>query len=236
MLRKLTIASLLVVAMSCSIAQADLVNGSFSGLSGKVQADNALPTTGPAPATDLDQGWFAESTNNIALADNVQWSTYGFSDGTERNIAQVWRDDYALTGTAQVAFDLVSLDMVNSDKETQPTQAWIRIQMWGTTATNTDPVAVGDQNALAESYTDLGTVDVEITSGAIQTYTADFDLGSGYEALAVRIKAQNDVPYNEVKYNASMEATIDNVTVTPEPATMTLLGLGGLAVLRRRKK
>ena len=38
-----------------------------------------------------------------------------------------------------------------------------------------------------------------------------------------------------VKANGSIEASFDNFTV-PEPATMSLLALGGVAMLRRRRK
>jgi hypothetical protein len=36
-------------------------------------------------------------------------------------------------------------------------------------------------------------------------------------------------------YVQAMDATFDNVVVTPEPATLSLLALGGLALLRRRR-
>lgn len=77
----------------------------------------------------------------------------------------------------------------------------------------------------------------------------DFQQGIA-KARFGQIDEQGDVSYNDWSGNITMKSTqqyslirlgsigqiaYDNVTLTPEPTTLGLLGLGGLALLRRRK-
>jgi hypothetical protein len=52
-------------------------------------------------------------------------------------------------------------------------------------------------------------------------------LGTGYDFYAWRIGHSN---------NANDDMRFDNVSVVPEPSTTALIGLGGLALILRRRR
>jgi hypothetical protein len=63
--------------------------------------------------------------------------------------------------------------------------------------------------------------------GTWETQTFDIDLGSGYDYLMVHFGADGGEAFG---------VAIDNVDIVPEPATLALLGAGGIALLRRRRR
>jgi hypothetical protein len=95
-----------------------------------------------------------------------------------------------------------------------------------------DPAQAGEFNGieyilLDEAETTSGSGDFTVDSEA--TYTsAELDLSS-YDALIVAFGMRPG-------WSGTREAWVDNVSVVPEPATMSLLGLGGLVALRRRRR
>ena len=107
--------------------------------------------------------------------------------------------------------------------------------------------AVGSLSAIlsAATYGDVSAVDIEL-SNALDT--GEFSVGT---LLSMEIVVPSDFPEGDVTigvgdslefFNAKAFGVVPTspgtdftLTVTPEPATLSLLALGGLALIRRRK-
>ena len=85
----------------------------------------------------------------------------------------------------------------------------------------------------------IGTHDVTVTVDGV--YTQTFTVTAGADEYLPN--QSDDVEYKDINYvsmgdgqsRSSMAFDLDYLTVTPEPMTLTLLGLGGLGLLRRRR-
>jgi hypothetical protein len=62
------------------------------------------------------------------------------------------------------------------------------------------------------------------------SFSTGLETGQNFENVA-----QITIGYDKAYYGSGC-LLVDNVILTPEPATMALLGLGGLALLRKPKK
>jgi hypothetical protein len=68
-----------------------------------------------------------------------------------------------------------------------------------------------------------------------QTLTATLDLGTGYQYVGVAIGVTGDAATDASDASATIPS-FDNLRVVPEPGTVALLGLGGLALILRRSR
>jgi hypothetical protein len=154
-----------------------------------------------------------------------------------RVLAQVLHDESATSGVVTLSFDYATM-VQETDTNAKTLEYTIyaydeggsgmfdfeAIDVKGPDAlpTPADATVIGD----SEEIIDLGTTALSWT-----TETQDFDLGStGYNYLVVYFEVMGF----DNEYTSQLQ--LDNVSLTPEPATMSLLGLGGLVALRRRRK
>ena len=93
-------------------------------------------------------------------------------------------------------------------------------------------VVQGGIDPEGDYYLQSGDTSVASPDGSLTTTTVAYDYGhlltSGPVVWWAKIRIINNTGGDGIVY-------YDNVRFTPEPGTMSLLGLGGLALLRRRK-
>lgn len=89
------------------------------------------------------------------------------------------------------------------------------------------------------SATDLGAASHYDDVWAIEAYDASepFDIAAGTQFTAtISYTGTLETETLKVELLTDIDAPIDSVTYTPEPATVALLGIGGLFAIRRRRK
>jgi hypothetical protein len=117
-----------------------------------------------------------------------------------------------------------------------------RIRLGNVWLTDYGNIADGVITDLANPYTGWVTILVTINegTGAARLYWEGTD-GSMVDQGAGAIEAgtagvdQENIKFETRSGGEGSEFEIDNISITPEPATIMLLGLGGLALIRKRR-
>lgn len=205
-------------------ATAELItNGSFEGLTTQDLWHGSLYWTYSSDGNgDNFSEWYGSS---------IYWAiTGGGSDGANAamlspcfgtmTLLQVIQNDNELTGEHTLTFDLKG--------------RWSGgVSVFGLAEMETILLSYGRPSSAGDGLIMMGGaptyygLDGAYASWTPKPVTVDFG-DSGYKYILVtfssRVQDSNDSPM------------LDNVSLTPEPATLSLLGLGGLLFLRRRRR
>jgi len=164
------------------------------------------------------------------------WDTYNLPNATASEVVHLIDvspyGDYIAAGEAVATFSAY-FNRVAGDAETD-TSFWVRLRAYsGSTSQHTNKREAGAWLALAEG----GNI---LTDGDVGTWewvaTDPMVLPAGTDYVSVTILASENI------FNDGSTAEFDGhyaddvlLTVIPEPASLSLLALGSLAVLRRRR-
>ncbi len=192
--------------------QADVVIGDFEGAAetgwGQWISNSVQPFVDISISNEA-----ATSGSYSAKVDKAGWAqTLAYSAGTAGTIAD-------FEANSVIEFDLIFAETTESGWAEMFDLA-LNSQYGGFSSITTSPAQVGwgDGGGGAQ------TVHVALDYSAIRQTWID----NGSPGWVELIFAFNDDGNHPVKY-------VDNVTLTPEPASLALLGLGGLALASRRR-
>jgi hypothetical protein len=227
MVKRLLVVSL-VIGLFCGLALADYVTPTLEN------ASFELPGDGKIKGWDMDDGAYYADTSEAAevpgweadgtiVDSGVESDWPGSTDGVWTGFLMGGDPSvYQTTDHVIAAGDEFLLMLDARDNWSATTPALLEVTLYAD--------AMGQRVVLA-------TETFEMTSGEIvadypewNTYTLSFaaDTMEMLQGFPIGIELRN-------AQEASSWIGVDNVRFVPEPATIALLGLGGLSLLRRRR-
>ncbi len=182
-----------------------------------------------APATTTGAGVTPAALargSGIAAASGGTFNSNGFDIDNATAAAAIADNDFLTFGfDSTTAYDLTDLDIRYDRSNTGPNQIVIQIDTGGGFTTfYTDT----DVNANGETVLDID------LSAFTNVTSADFRIvGFGATSTGGTFDPENDLAINN---GESIVVNGDVATVIPEPASIALLGLGGVTLLARRRR
>ena len=191
--------------------------GEYSGDESALDVLNGLTPTAVT-------GWFNADRGPDKLVDGLHGA-----DGSVANIAQ------SSSGTASAIFDLGT----GANGAGYDLTSILSIAAWGGLNFGSQVWTLEVKGVeLTDTYSTLVSVDYQI-AGANATKVTLTDLGGDLTSGVqfIRVTAQpNDISGNSDRFVWRELDIFGEATVVPEPSTTALLGLGGLALILRRRK
>jgi hypothetical protein len=218
----LTVLLVCAAGASASVIQVNLGNTSDGGASGTW---NNFGNSGATPAALVD---------DTGAATGVSLAITGLN-------SSAWSSNNGVGSTGITGWtDAITKSYIYEGPNYNTTQGVLTLSGLDTSGSTAYVISVyGGRGA-----TDYRSVDFTATgSGATQTVTQNVSANTSVDAFAQILPDANgeivvtfaSAADSDSDYGYMNAMTIETVAV-PEPATMSLLSLGGLAVLRRRRK
>jgi hypothetical protein len=219
----LTLAVVAIVSMG-TIANAAIFTEDFSGYAGS-QNDTQYETGLNVAHTGNVTGWSKSGAGTMHAVDlgSSDWAIMFYQDNVITQSVGIGAND---SGTSyEVTFDYGTA--VYGDGINQPGQRTLTGDGLLVEVVRGDNTVLASQSFLPGAWDDAGNQNLDAGLTGTLAYVGD---GTG----VVRLRIGPDGTLNSGRF----EGEIDNISVDiiPEPATMSLLALGGFGVLARRRR
>ena len=203
---------------------------------------NAVITTAQA-----DLGWFSNPNQarmfnfarDFSDIDFVWASEPAQPDTSEASTLNLVNDAKATTGLKTLRLDVMVQSADNPSAAPLANSADVMVSLWGYNgdAATVDGKLAAVTNAANPSggSADITWLDSQALSAVTaldtwETQTFNIDMGAGYDYILLALSSPGS---SSTLY--AWGVGIDNVDIIPEPATLGVLALGGLALIRRRR-
>jgi hypothetical protein len=240
------LSAMVVLSLSGTVLAEGLVDGGFEAVgtlrdtpvntdtNGVTTQAGSLynQTTTPGAVTTLDQGWYSGNTTEITQQGTTdkyaQFSMYSGWDKPDRwAIGQMFTDS-SLSGEKTISFDVVLDDYVDANTQTLK----IKIFTVPDPTVNNAKVKLVDTDISSFALLGMQEVDISAGNGSYETAAIDFTAGSSLYAITIEAYSKDGT---DALVAASGSMGLDNIQIVPEPATIGMLGLGGLITLLARR-
>jgi len=230
------IAFVLAFVLSVSSRADDLNPASWRNMPGTTYShwtyDEDAPNPGQFPRVDAPEtSWFVHHPDKVDPMDMEFKDIYGedypelnldgiFSLQLWTNPPPVWAPEFLGRTGVLTNFEVGSWDIFNFTHDQPFKEIWLQITWWGETQIGMEPVDVP------------GVLEVELVD--------EIDLGGGWKHTTFRSLISPNPDWEAIElWGDGGPIAIDQIVIetycVPEPATMMLLGLGGLGLLRRKR-
>ena len=229
----LAVATTSALTLSSNAANV-LVNGSFESSSVAITPKTSNPAWGDVTAADSLTGWTLSSTGNLGLASGDNFGGNAGSPGAPYFVGNTTTQLFGTDGDTFVTTPASATTVLTqtisglSAGAFQVSYDLGHITFGGSNLTAQFELFDG-ADATASSLYDV-TTDVSLIGNLTWSSISSSTLNSTGTDLFVRITLNDGVN--------SSQLGLDNVSVNevPEPSSAALLGLGGLALILRRRK
>ena len=201
------------LAISRGYAQAGIVNPSFE--TGDLTGWNSLPLSLSSGFVIAEGG----SDGSYYMTASVNW-LYIPPQGAPNPMPAMWQWQSSAYQLFTVPANATTLTV---DIKTQG----MELGQWGVGLTHSADGMSIDFFAVIDDYSPAP---VPVANGFMR-YSIGISAAAGMDNVGISIVANETVPSIPTE---PIEFSIDNIQIVPEPATLLLLALGGLMMLRRR--
>jgi hypothetical protein len=222
----------LAVAATCLLALGSSISSSHAAVLAKYEfiGGSAAQTSGLATGSNVAFGGFNGGTSSPAFSTSTDsiFVRYSATAGTNNDLAEALNNDsYATITIINNTGDVYGLDELSFDF------------VWGPGGNNSESGAMyvmSNRSAYAVNN-ELLSIAKDATDDTTSEVSADL---SSLSSLGTGSSIEFRLYFSDNANNTSPIFRVDNVTVNgtavPEPSSTVLLGLGGLALILRRRR